>query len=366
MDQKKGISLIHFFWFFVQAQIGAGLFTLPYIVFQQALTDGWISVLIAGLISQVMIVILWSVSNNYPNLTFYEFQKHILGNKIGKSVIFLYSLYFIVITITLLVFFKTLIDAWVLPHTPDVVKLILFTIPALYLLNSPIKIIASFMTITAPILFLAPICAAFAFSDSEPLYLLPLLETEWGGIWKGALSSSFAMQGFLILPIIYPFVSGTSKEKLLTATYANIFVTTFYTFIVVSCYIYFSPGQFEVLPEPFLYMIKTISFTLFERVDLIFLAFWSIIVLSTLTILLYSASTGLEIIFNRSNTRLFSILIGCIVISLSMIPQNLLSIRRIFHYNEYAGILFAIFIPIFLFTYDRLVKGTPFIKIKRP
>ncbi|MCM2677420.1 GerAB/ArcD/ProY family transporter [Alkalicoccobacillus plakortidis] len=303
-----------------------------------------------------MIIVLWFISASYPHLTFYTYLKQVLGNIVGNFLILLYTFYFIFITITLLIFFNTLIGAWVLPNTPGIVKLILFIIPALYLLISPLKTIATFMTISSPFLLLAPICATFAFSDSEPLYLLPIFETDWIGIWKGALSSTFAMQGFLILPIIYPFVSGTSKEKLLTATYANIFVTIFYTFIVLACFIYFSPGQFNILPEPFLYMIKTISFTIFERVDLIFLACWSIIVLTTLTILLYASTTGLEIMFNKSKTKLFSIIIGSIVVILSNIPQNLLTIRRIFHFNEYADIVFAILISIFLLMYQKLLK----------
>ncbi|MCM2677421.1 GerAB/ArcD/ProY family transporter [Alkalicoccobacillus plakortidis] len=53
MTQVKDISLPQFFWFFVQAQVGAGLFTLPYVVFQEANTDGWISVLLAWTIFTV-------------------------------------------------------------------------------------------------------------------------------------------------------------------------------------------------------------------------------------------------------------------------------------------------------------------------
>ena len=251
-------------------------------------------------------------------LNFLRISKKILGTILGKTMVFFYSCYFIILAISLLVIFNMLINVWVLPNTPNIIKIPLFTIAALYLLNSSLKVLGNFMTLTSPILLLAPLCALYAFIDPEPLYLLPILKKEAISIWSGVLSSSFAMQGFLIFPILYPYIEGTNKEKLLTATYANLFVTVFYTFIVLACFVYFSPGEFVFLPEPFLFMIKTVSLIIVERVDLIFLAFWSIIVLSTLTILLYCATNGLGTIFDKSKTKLYSIITGSIVATLSL------------------------------------------------
>ena len=330
--------------------------TLPYNIYHAAKTDGWISVIIAGLVTQLLIIIVWLLSIRFPALSFYELLETLLGKVLGKFVSILYIAYYLAVAAFILLVFNFLISVWVLNKTPDIVSIPLFVVACLYLLNSSIRVIARFMTIVGPIILLTPLLATYAFFDSEPLYLLPILTSTWMEIGKGVFTASLSMQGFLIITVLFPLVKGSNKEKLLAATYANVLVTVIYTFTVVASFVYFSPGQFEILPEPLLYMIKTISLVLIERIDLIFLAFWSVIVLATLVSYLYLASSGLTTVFNYKRPLWFNILSGTIISVLALIPQNILTVRRLLLYIDYVGILFMAVIPIMLLLYAVLFK----------
>ncbi|MBM0066613.1 GerAB/ArcD/ProY family transporter [Alkalicoccobacillus gibsonii] len=358
MKKNSSITLVQFFWFFTQIQIAVSVLTLPYSIYKVAKTDGWLSMILAGIITQLLIFVIWKLGKRYPSMTFFELLESLLGKYVGKFVSILYITYFLSLTTIILIFFNFLISVWVLSQTPDIVKIPLFVLGCFYLLHSDLRIIARFLTIIGPVVLLVPFLACYAFFDSEPLYLLPVFSSDTVDILKGVLTGSLAMQGFLILSILYPYIEGSDKEKLLSATYANIMVTAIYVFTIIAAFVYFSPGQFEILPEPLLYMVKTISLVLIERIDLIFLAFWSVTVLATIVGYLYIISTGMATVFQRSSSnRLGFNILACVIITVfALIPQNLLTLRRLLIYIDYIGAVFVVVIPILLLLFAVLFK----------
>ncbi|BBP92756.1 hypothetical protein BsIDN1_63740 [Bacillus safensis] len=52
-------------------------------------------------------------------------------------------------------------------------------------------------------------------------------------------------------------------------------------------FMFFSPAELDVIPNPVLYLLKTITFGVIERTDLIFLSFWVFVILATLSNYLY-------------------------------------------------------------------------------
>ncbi|MEK4563587.1 endospore germination permease [Alkalihalobacillus sp. FSL R5-0424] len=358
MKKNNSITLVQFYWFFVQIQIAISVLILPYSIYKVAGTDGWISMVLAGIVTQILIFVIWYLGKRYPSMTFFELLEALLGKYVGKCLSVLYITYFLSLTTIVLIFFNFLISVWVLNKTPDIVKIPLFVFGCFYLLHSDLRVIARFLTIVGPVVLLVPFLACYAFFDSEPLYLLPVFSSNFLDISQGVLTGSLAMQGFLILSILYPYIEGSDKEKLLSATYANIMVTATYTFTIIASFVYFSPGQFLILPEPLLYMVKTISLVVIERIDLIFIAFWSVTVLATIVGYLYIISTGMATVFQKSSSnRLWFDLLSCVIITVfALIPQNLLTLRNLLAYIDRIGVIFVVVIPILLLLFAMLFK----------
>lgn len=56
-------------------------------------------------------------------------------------------------------------------------------------------------------------------------------------------------------------------------TIANLCTTLFYLFITLICFMFFSPRELNIIPYPVVYLLKTLSFGIIERTDLLFLSF---------------------------------------------------------------------------------------------
>lgn len=54
-------------FFIIQTQIGVGILSLPYSVFQRAKQDGWMSILLAGLVVQLLILLFWMLAKDSRN-----------------------------------------------------------------------------------------------------------------------------------------------------------------------------------------------------------------------------------------------------------------------------------------------------------
>ncbi|WP_412675597.1 GerAB/ArcD/ProY family transporter [Alkalihalophilus marmarensis] len=107
-----------------------------------------------------------------------------------------------------------------------------------------------------------------------------------------AKAATLSLLGFEIFIILFATTEGSIKTKVKAATIANVTVTLIYAYLAFTCYIFFSPEEIDLVPEPILYLIKSFSFIVLERTDLIFLTVWMVSVLTSFVGYLYIASLG--------------------------------------------------------------------------
>ncbi len=88
MEQSPTLGKTQLYWFFVHAQIGVGLFSLPNHIYQFAKTDGWISLLLASIVVQVVLYCLYLLHKRYPHDSIFKTCERVCGKWIGK---FFYS-----------------------------------------------------------------------------------------------------------------------------------------------------------------------------------------------------------------------------------------------------------------------------------
>lgn len=68
-NDHKGTTLP----FIIQAQIGVGILSLPNKLNETAKGGGGLSVLVAGVITQLVIILLWVLLKKFPDLTYSVF-----------------------------------------------------------------------------------------------------------------------------------------------------------------------------------------------------------------------------------------------------------------------------------------------------
>ncbi len=328
----------------IQAQIGVGILSLPHDVALVAKQDGWISTLIAGVISQAIIFAHWGLSKRFPSLSLYQILPKLLGKVVGKLLILCYALYFMVTGSLVLARYSDILDKWILPRTPNWITMVLILITCIYIVSAGLTSIARFYVLVSPILFVLFVLIVYAMKDANFLYIFPVGDHSILTILKGSKEAAFSMLGFELFLFIHPYVQASGKEKLIAMTTANIFVTFFYTFLVFAALVYFEPSMdIALTPEPLLYMIKAYSFQVLERTDLFFLSLWLVVVATSIANWLLLSSMGLASLFRKKNyAHLLPIVAGFYLI-LALLPDQG---RDFEHFNHFLGPTHYIFIGV--------------------
>jgi spore germination protein (amino acid permease) len=332
----------------IQAQIGVGILSLPHDVAVVAKQDGWISTLIAGLISQAIIIMIWLLCRRFPSLSLYQLIPKLLGKILGKVLILCYSMYFMITGSLVLARYNDIIDKWILPRTPNWVTMILILLTCIYIVSAGLTSIARFYMLVSPILLLLLVLIAYSMKDANFLYILPIGDQSIPTIFSGTKEAAFSMLGFELFLFIHPHVQSSMNDKLKAITIANTFVTLYYTFMVFAGLVYFETNaDIALTPEPLLYMIKAYSFEIIERTDLFFLSLWLMVVATSIANWLLLSSIGLSSLVRKSYAPFLPLVAG-IYLLLALIPDKNKDFES---FNQFLGpthYIFIIMIPLLL------------------
>lgn len=346
--ENNSISTRQLAFFTMQTAIGEGALTVPYSVHSVASVDGWISMLLGGIASQVVIILIWMICKKYPQMTMIEFFPHILGKPLGYAVNVLYIVYFMGIASIVLMNYCRIINAWIFPMTPKWVIMSLMMFTSYYLAKESLKMIARFESLISVLFIILLIFVIFPFSKGNVLYLLPVGHAGMGNIIKGMREAVITLAGFELLLMVYPQVRGTDGKKLKAMMISYGCVTLFYLLIILSCSMFLGSMELSFVPEPVLYTLKAFSFQIVERADLLFLSFWVVIVMTSIVNYIFLASTGITKLLKIRSTSKVTLLVVAVCMLVALFPQNFLFISTLNEWFSYftIGMIFVLPLPL--------------------
>lgn len=347
MIGKKEITQFQLIFLLIHSQVGLSVITLPFNVFMEAKENSWISVLLSGVFIQIIIFLFGALMIRFPSNNLYGIVQSLLGKWIGKMFIILYSMYFIGIGGLILARFTYTIKTWLMPLTPIWILLLLMVFTAVYIVKENLQLMARFFFLSSIVLIVFIGLTTYALKDANLSFILPVGLNGVLPIFQGMRRGLYAFQGFELLLIIHPFVQSDKKGVIKAATIANIFVTLFYLFLVLTSLLSFSPAEFKLIPEPVLYLIKSFSFRIVERPDLLFTSMWIVLAATAFMNTIYASSLGLSMVMNSNKIKKYVIIATGICFLLGMFfheAYQLESISRF--YNNFVVFPFAIGLPI--------------------
>ncbi|MDR6225467.1 GerAB/ArcD/ProY family transporter [Desmospora profundinema] len=310
-------------FFILQTQIGTGILSLAHDVQSVAKGGGWISVLIAGIAAQLIILVMWALLRRFPSSTVFDFASRITGRFLGKAIALAYIAFFLVVGGTVLVRAVGIINKWMLTDTPRWALVALVAVTAVYLARENIRTIVRFYVLVSLLIPVFFFLISYGYPKVDYFnYFLPVQEAGWGNIVKGAREAVTAMYGFEMLLVVYPFVEGKDGGKWKAASSAVGLVTLFYAYVTISCLIFFAPEEIALTPEPVLFMLKTFQVPVVDRADLIFLAMWFPNVAASIISYIYASANGLGYLFHRGNHKKAVLYAALICSAIALIPQT--------------------------------------------
>jgi len=361
-NTQSKISLVQLTFFVIQCQIGVGILSLPNRLHPIAKGGGWISVLIAGLAIQLIILLMWFLLRRFPDANMYEIACMMFGNKFGKLLGFSYVFYFTLIGMTVMLNACNVIKVWILQATPWYAILLLFTIACCYVAYNTFKVIVRFYVMASILILPMALLIALGLSRADFSYIFPITEAGWWNIIQASKETITAMYGFEIILIAFPKVNGNPVARLKAISIANGFVTIFYTFTVWICFIVFSPKQIELIPEPVAYLLRSLHIRIVDRTDLIFIPIWMITVVASIASCYAAASIGIGHIFNLANHKKSVPIVGIISFSIALFIDTPEELKLIANFTDKFTYIFIIVLPFLFLLYSlfRNKKGAPY------
>lgn len=329
MINNKPITRFQLFFILIHAQIGVNVATLPHETFLIAQGDSWISIVLAGVLIQVMILIYGALMRRFPSYNFFEIIQILIGKWFGNIINFLIVLYFIVIGSIVLSRFSVLISIWMMPFTPKWVLALLVLLTTIYIATERLQVISSFFFLSSVVIIIYIVFGIYALKDANFTYVLPVGEAGITNIFKGVTSTLWTLHGFEFILFIYPLISSDHKGIIKTTSYVNICITIFYTFIVLASTLILSPDELKLIPEPVLYIFKSYTFKVIERPDLLMTSMWIILVVTTFTVIIYTSSLGLSVNFNMSRNKVLVCITAIAIYALSLTINGIYEVTKL-------------------------------------
>ncbi|KYG96126.1 GerAB/ArcD/ProY family transporter [Paenibacillus jamilae] len=356
MNKESTIASGQLFFLIIKFEIGVDILSLPYQMHLSAKGGGWISVIIGGLLIQLIILMCWLLLRRFPSSSIYQILTQITGCWIGKALTVAYIAYYLLMGTSVLVNAYDVINRWMLQYTPRWAILALFLFSSIYLVRENLRTIARVLVLISFLIFPMMLLISYGIKQSNPLYLLPLTEAGWPRIIVGSKETLLAMFGFEFILVVFPMVEGKSIGKLKSILAANAIVVLLYCFTVFTCTTVFSPQQLELMPEPVIYLLRSIPLGTMDRVDFIFLPIWLISIFGAISGYYYAASYGISYLFKQKSHKKavpFVVLASCCI---AYLPQRREDFELIGSIANNSAYLFLIVFPFLLLILSYLFK----------
>ncbi|MFC9708636.1 endospore germination permease [Paenibacillus sp. NPDC056933] len=356
MNNESTITRGQLFFLILKFEIGVDILSLPYRIHLISHGGGWISVFLGGILIQLIVLLCWLLMRRFPSSSIYQITTLITGNLIGKILIVAYIGYFLLMGTSVLVNAYGVINRWMLQNTPRWAILALFLFSSIYLVRQKLRIIARVLVLISFLLIPMMVLISYGLKEVNLLYILPLTEAGWSRIISGSSETLMAMFGFEFVLIVFPMVEGKSAGKLKSTAAASAVVALLYAFTVFICSTAFSPQQLDLMPEPVIYLLRSIPLGTMDRADFLFLPIWLISIFGAICGYYYAASYGLSYLFKQKDHKKavpYIVIASCLIAYLPQQQEQLELISTIANRSAY---FFLVILPLLLLALSYIMK----------
>ncbi|MGN8645327.1 GerAB/ArcD/ProY family transporter [Gracilibacillus sp. HCP3S3_G5_1] len=258
-----------FLLFFIihATQLGEGILSFERDIANIAGYDSWISIIITGILTTIVIVMIWRIIGN-QQLDLMDIHQYLFGNIIGKVLTFIFGLYLLIVSIIVLISYIEIIQIWFFPDMSIKVFLSFLLILILYVSLGGFRIVAGFAFFS---FFITSFLALFKFGgviDGHFSNLLPLFNTPMKDIVMAVEPMSFGFLGIELILIYAPFIH-RFPSGLKWAVSGNIYTTLVYFISAIIIFMYYNEQQLQLISWPTLHLWKVINMPIIERFEYI-------------------------------------------------------------------------------------------------
>ncbi len=208
INDNDKISSFQCFVLFVSVMIGIGIMFMPASVAKTAEQNGWLVVLLGGMLSFFIFLLIFKITMSNPDVTFIELLNDAFGKILGIFFSLIYVLYFIIFSA-----FETRLIAetakeFLFNLTPNEVLIITFLFTCAYISRYGIEVIARICEILMPgIVVIIVVLSFFVYQRLDfSGNLLPILNIPFLKLIQGIGTAIFSFLGFEAFLFFMPYI----------------------------------------------------------------------------------------------------------------------------------------------------------------
>lgn len=334
---KFFISKNQFFLALFIVQTGSVFISSQTPLIEAASQDAWI-VFIACCVLQFIQLFLYE-----------KFHMYFKVNRFFQA---LYSAYWLLLVVTFLADIQKSLSVWAFPLTPPSVIIGAVVLISLYANFSRPESTVNLGVLLLPLFPLIFIFLSLASPDLVWTNLFPMGNItlhEWG---TGLKEAKFAFIGTELYLFYRVFILKSEKINVKSLIKFMVTIGTFYFITIVFILMFFSLEELKIVPEPFVYILKSQEVTFIERLDLFFIFIWMAWSIVTVVYLIFTISMFMKRT-SAKTTMIKKIILHVLLFTLPLliIAQELFKIAR--EFLIYGHFLFSIIIPFFIIVINK-------------
>jgi len=331
--KKYGLTDFQLFSLVICTILGAGITTLPRATAQYAGRDGWISILIGGVLIWLVTCLIYLLCRRFPDKTLPEFCVQILGKPLGIAVTVGYIIYALSLGGTALRIFVELVKTWTLLWTPHWVFIATILLVVVYTARmgaitlGRVSELIIYVTLFATALFIIP------FSEFQFMHLLPVGSEGIRAIVSAVPEAGFAYLGFEVLLIFFP-LTVTRKKVFRIFTLALGTVTLFYIGNTILTYGVLSVEQTKIQVWPLINYMRIGALPIIERLDTVLLFLWTAQVFGVTAIQYYVGTFAAATLAGGTHHDIWALALAPVICLIAVFPRRIIDV---FLYSDLVG-----------------------------
>ena len=342
-NKPFSLSSSQYVFVIYKTQIGIGILTIPHYLFLSSGIDGWITIIFGWLVSVIISFLIINTLEKHPNETLFDLLPKYFGKWLGKMILFCWILYTLFAASYVFMYSIFLIKVWVLPNTDPILLGLLFLVPIYQITKHSLPMISRY-----PIILITA-------HNGLWLNLLPIMKDGWVPIFKSTPLTSLSFLGFEMAYLLYPRLQNKKFA------YKGIFIANTMNAIVlimvtILSFVRLSEAELSYAIWPTLDLIKLIRFPFLERLEIIFISAYIIILFMTVIPYLYMGLTGTLQLFPKT-IKMKPVLAVVLLIWMIILFFPVIGFQPIIYFKRWfsnLGYIFAFLFPIFLWLYSKV------------
>ncbi|GAA1375130.1 GerAB/ArcD/ProY family transporter [Peribacillus frigoritolerans] len=296
VNEKYKVSPFYVFFLVHSMQTGVGVLSFQRVLAKTTGTDGWISILLAGLFVHIMIWVIYKIFSFVPG-DIISANNQAFGKWIGNFFSLLFVLYFLILGMDVMISYINIIHVWMFEEVPSWAFAVVFMVLIYYIHTGGFRTITGIAFLSVLFTYWLLFVLFYVMKYSEFTNLLPVFHHTLLDILKGTRSTSLTLLGFEMIVMYYPFIKN-AKTSQKYAHWGALTTTLITVFVYLVSLVFYSQKQLELTIWPTLSMTSIIELPFIQRFEYINVSWWAIIIIPNMTIALWSASRGFKRLFN--------------------------------------------------------------------